>query len=336
MEKSVRYLSWLVLVAGSLIGSGVWAVDTEKPEPPPVDLSTLQSISWEKSFEVAREASSKAQKALMVDFGAEWCGFCKKLDRETFSNELVIRLVREHLIAVKVDADKEKDLAKKYNVTGLPTVLFLSPGGDELQRIVGFRPPDLFIKDARKAAESSASLTKLRENAEKNPKDIEAQRAYARAVFAAGNSEEAMKILRGALEASTSDARVQAGLLLDMGDALRLAGKAQEAKEMYQKLLGLSPEVAGEERQRALLPLARTLLSLKDCGGAIPLLDEHLKKESTPSPERMEALFLRSYAHAVQKDATRALADLKAAREADPDGRWGLRAGLILEALEQK
>jgi len=293
------------------------------------------SIPWSKSFTEARDAATKAGKPLMVDFGAEWCGFCKKLDRETFTDENVIRLVRESFVAVHVDTDKEPDLSKKYGIEGLPTIVFLAPGGEELARLEGFRPPEQFLKEARKPAESSASLQKLKDLAENDPKDTAAQRAYARALFAAANTDGAIKVLRAAM-AALPESAPDAGLLLDLGDALRTAGKAAEARAAYEKVLAMKPDAAGDSREKAFIPLASVLLSLKDSAGALKTLDEYLKDDSRKGKERLEALFLRGYVHSVRKDADKALADLKAARDADPEGRWGQRASEIIENIEAR
>ena len=65
------------------------------------------------------------------------------------------------------------------------------------------------------------------------------------------------------------------------------------------------------------------------------MLDKLLKEKPEEVEDHLLALYLRSYAHAVLKDADKSLADLKAARAADPEGRWGYRASLILETVDQ-
>ena len=131
----------------------------EEPSAPAPSQAEM-SIPWAANLQKALGEAAQSNKPVLIDFEAEWCGWCKKLDRETYGDERVIRFVREHFVAVKVDTEKEPEEAEKYNVRGLPTILFLSPDGVELLRLSGFRTPEVFLKEAAKPAESKAASTK--------------------------------------------------------------------------------------------------------------------------------------------------------------------------------
>lgn len=88
-------------------------------------------------------------KPVLVDFYTDWCGWCKKLDAETYGNETVAALLNESFICLKVDAEEHVDLAEEYDAFGYPTILFLSPDGEEIGRIAGYEPPDKFLQDAK-------------------------------------------------------------------------------------------------------------------------------------------------------------------------------------------
>ena len=61
-------------------------------------------IKW-YTFEQAIKLCEKAPKKLMVDVYTDWCGWCKKMDAETFSNAEIAKYVNEHFYAVKFNAE---------------------------------------------------------------------------------------------------------------------------------------------------------------------------------------------------------------------------------------
>jgi hypothetical protein len=78
-------------------------------------------------------------KPMLVFFTAGWCHFCHQMADEAFSDPQVVRL-SERFVCILVDADREADICRQFQVTGFPTVQFLSPRGVPLERIVGKKP----------------------------------------------------------------------------------------------------------------------------------------------------------------------------------------------------
>ena len=103
------------------------------------------AIDWGYSLEEAIEKAKNLDKPIMVDFFGTWCGYCKKLDRETFANDKVDAL-SDKFICVKLDTDKHQELSQKHNVRGLPTVVFFDKEGKEIQRVIGFRNASDFLE----------------------------------------------------------------------------------------------------------------------------------------------------------------------------------------------
>lgn len=94
----------------------------------------------------------RGNSPFLIDFYADWCAACKRLDQETFSDKRVAEQARR-FVMVRVDCtspdDKTRVLTRRYGVSGLPTIVFLSPKGEEVrgERIVGFLgPPEMLQK----------------------------------------------------------------------------------------------------------------------------------------------------------------------------------------------
>jgi thiol:disulfide interchange protein DsbD len=110
-------------------------------------------LEWEASEQTARARAAGEARPVLIDFTAEWCGACKELARDTFSDATVMAEA-SRFVAVKVDATEEDDpnvdqVKNKYHVIGLPTVILLGKNGDERQRFTEFVPPAQFLEALR-------------------------------------------------------------------------------------------------------------------------------------------------------------------------------------------
>ena len=76
---------------------------------------------------------------------------------------------------VNVEAKENKELAKKYNVTALPTMAFIGRDGKELRRVQGAVPPDALIKEARIATGEELSFEQLYEQYKKKKNNFDIQ-----------------------------------------------------------------------------------------------------------------------------------------------------------------
>jgi thioredoxin:protein disulfide reductase len=108
-------------------------------------------IRWEQ-FSDSRIAEAKtSSQPVLMDFYADWCIPCLELDRKTFTDADVIDATKE-FVRLKVDlthfdSPDSEALRKKFNIAGVPTVVFLDKKGLEVvtSRIVGYLPAKEFI-----------------------------------------------------------------------------------------------------------------------------------------------------------------------------------------------
>lgn len=94
-------------------------------------------IAWENMTEGLARAKAEG-KPVFLYFHADWCTFCVKLKKTTFKDKHVLKLLAKDFVSISIDTDKQRDLAVKWRVTGLPTMWFLKPDGSEIDRIPGF------------------------------------------------------------------------------------------------------------------------------------------------------------------------------------------------------
>ena len=111
-----------------------------------------QEISWEENLDSAFDLASTSNKIVMIEFMAEWCPPCKKMEKETFSNKGVIEKSNK-FIFVKVDVDRHQDIAKeykrnakKYGGIGIPNIIFIDKDKNIVHQAVGFLNADQLMK----------------------------------------------------------------------------------------------------------------------------------------------------------------------------------------------
>lgn len=128
-------------------------------------------VKW-MSVNEALEAQKKNPKKIMIKFYADWCGMCKRMDRETLANKEIINYLNENYYAVKFNAEgnepvtfqgknfinpdfdpkrkptygggPQHQFVKYFGITGYPTTVFLDETGQLLTGLIGyFKPRDL-------------------------------------------------------------------------------------------------------------------------------------------------------------------------------------------------
>lgn len=116
----------------------------------------------ELTFDQALAAAKKDQKVVMVDFFTTWCGPCKKLDKVTWKDPDVQAWIGKSTVALKIDAEKEVDLARRFKIEAYPTILFVKADGTEIDRMIGFKAPQSFIQEATSALAGKDAIARVK------------------------------------------------------------------------------------------------------------------------------------------------------------------------------
>ncbi|KXK50320.1 MAG: thiol-disulfide isomerase/thioredoxin domain-containing protein [Chlorobi bacterium OLB5] len=93
------------------------------------------------TFEDVLKKASTENKRIVIDVYTDWCGWCKKMDAEAYSNKEVKKLIEENFVLYKLDAEgknkltyngkqyTEEELSYYFEVFSFPTTVFLEPDG---------------------------------------------------------------------------------------------------------------------------------------------------------------------------------------------------------------
>jgi thiol-disulfide isomerase/thioredoxin len=220
------------------------------------------SIRWESGFDEALKRARAAGKPVMIDFWAEWCGWCHRLDQTTYVDPSVLR-VAEGFVAVKVNtegAERDVKVAERYDVTSLPTILFVSPSGRPLMRVDGFQGPGQFPRTLESAREIGARVIGWETAIDKDAQDAGALLGLGVHLFEQELYEESRDLLYRAVRADRKRPaadRARARMLL--GIIQTYDRKYLEAERLLREALALPPEP--DQVPRVLFVLGRAYLA---------------------------------------------------------------------------
>lgn len=114
---------------------------------------TAQGLSNELqwySMEMAQEKAKSEQKDILIFAVAEWCVYCKKMDRNVFKEQEIIEAINKYFYPVRINIESDKPIrfngdmiteaqfAEEYNLEVPPKTLFLTPDGNEMFSYIGF------------------------------------------------------------------------------------------------------------------------------------------------------------------------------------------------------
>jgi thiol-disulfide isomerase/thioredoxin len=101
-------------------------------------------IAWQNDYGAALELAKTEKKPVLVDFYAEWCGPCKMMDAQTFVDPRVVKAVAG-FVAVKVDVDRDENVAYAYRIQSIPRTVVLNVYGEIVGDRIGFLGADEYL-----------------------------------------------------------------------------------------------------------------------------------------------------------------------------------------------
>jgi tetratricopeptide (TPR) repeat protein len=246
--------------AAAIAGMGVCV----SPAPAAAgEAAAAPGIAWEETFPKALKQARKLGKPVMADFWAEWCHWCEKLDRETYSDPAVIELSRR-FVPVKVNTEgglEEREITYEYGFVELPTIAFFSPEGHLLTRLERYQGPQDFLETLRGALEVAERVAAWERDLEA---DDQATRAASLAelgahLFGQGRLDESRKLLEKAAKRDAArPVSERKATRVDLGRIRLAQAKEKDAARLAREALALEPAERAEDA-RALVLLGSAL-----------------------------------------------------------------------------
>ena len=148
------------------------------------------SGSWDEAIESAK----KEHKLIFMDAYAEWCGPCKRMAKEVFTQKEIGDFFNKHFINVKMDMEKGEGpkLAQKFKVSAYPTLFFVDAAGDVVNVQVGGANAEQLMGLAKVSMNKGDKSKNYEEEYEKGNRDPEMLKAYAYALMV--SAKPTMKI----------------------------------------------------------------------------------------------------------------------------------------------
>jgi thiol-disulfide isomerase/thioredoxin len=128
MKAQKIFLVLLLIISNSIFAEGI----------------KFQNLTYAKALEKAKAEN----KLIFIDAYASWCGPCKMLEKNTFSNKEVAAFFNKNFICLRFDVEKGEgiEIAKKFNITAMPSLFFIDGNDRIVKKAVGYKEPEELLK----------------------------------------------------------------------------------------------------------------------------------------------------------------------------------------------
>ncbi len=170
-----------------------------------------QPIQWNEWGEEAFATAKRENKPMLLDIGAVWCHWCHVMDRESYDDPEVAKIVNERFVAVKVDRDERPDIDSRYQVAvsaisgqgGWPLTAFLTPDGKPFYGGTYFPPDESYGRPSFKRVLTSIADAYHHKNGDVMEQAEMVEVAISRAEsFAGGSGKFSPKVIDAIVEAA--------------------------------------------------------------------------------------------------------------------------------------
>ncbi|MBY0109848.1 MAG: thioredoxin family protein [Candidatus Babeliaceae bacterium] len=159
LHYGFKYNSWFAKITGLTLCLSAAFMLTESYRTlwrTPAVVNYTQKMAWYNGYDATRSQAISENKLVLLDFTAEWCTLCKKLEREFFSEKLICQEIPKRVIPLKIDCTDNTGVEcvgarKKFGILGYPAIILIDPKNETiLQRWdsdLNYKDPQEFINE---------------------------------------------------------------------------------------------------------------------------------------------------------------------------------------------
>ena len=143
-SQTIKAAAWLCLLTVSFLAHNSANAQTKTIK--------FESGTWEE----IKTKSARENKLIFLDAYASWCGICKRMEKNVFTDDTVADFYNTNFINARIDMESGEGtvLAKHYNVNVYPTLLFIDGQGKVIHRAEGMHQAQEFLELARDAGDT--------------------------------------------------------------------------------------------------------------------------------------------------------------------------------------
>lgn len=199
-------------------------------------------------------------KAVLLVFGASWCGPCKKLAATTMVDPQVEAWLREKTVPLYADIDEDPTLAAEFAVRGVPALVFLRPDKSVLGTISGYRAPAELLEEAGRRLQGISAVDEKAAKVKEKPADLMARLEHFEELLRAGRDQQAMEAAEFYWQQSRGVAE-QTGVRTSffLASMMRLSQRHPPAGKMMERWLSDAIAAAAADDEDALVALGELI-----------------------------------------------------------------------------
>lgn len=301
-----------------------------------IEVETLADMN------AAKKKASDQMLMMYVDVYATWCGPCKMMDNEVYTDPLVADYMNEHYLSVRMDGESDygRLYASEQGLEGYPSMFIFSDEGEPVSKIVGYTPAEELVTSLTSINEGFSRVKTYRGLYQRGTLEADGFADYISVVRDMGNQEEAdrlateyiQKLLEEKTKLSDEDIRVVA-FYMDLDDTWWKEFHADPAR--VRRVLGEDYMLAMEKIYNNTLVKAvdedRIDLVSKMANELAPLVERE-----TIAWDLRSLPFIQYYYYSGRADELISYVDQRFATDRKDDHRWLFGAASQITDMDQQ